>query len=495
MEINQDYINKLEELSNEVLKDQTLSPAARILIQTLLMTTQVLFSEVQRLKAENIELRARVQELELLIKKDSHNSHLPPSSDRKPKRYPKKNKGTRNSSGGQQGHKGATLRQIEAPNQTIHHKLQGDCSHCGSWLGNIGNKTVVKRQVFDLEFNVKVTEHQAEKGVCGCGKSHTAEFPHGVDAHVQYGASVRSLVNYLSVYQLIPFDRLEEICTDLFGLTLSEGTIFNTNNSSFEKLKGFENKLKEALVNSEINHADETPIKIGKQSLYLHVLSNSMMTLLVPHQGRGTKAVNEIGVLPNFKGILSSDFFGMYYSSFYFKNAACHAYLGRELTLLEEEFKLRWAHEMNRFFLDLNDYMDDYRAGESPPQAYDIHLFNEEFEKIIFKAKLQTPDWDQGGKKSVAGNLLSRIIRHKEAVLRFMNDHRVPFTNNLAERDLRMAKVRQKVSGCFRSFTGAQIYARLRSYISTVKKQGRNVWEALKVLHIYKKPRFIELFT
>lgn len=493
MQIDQDYINKLGELSNEVLKDQTLSPAARILIQTLLMTTQVLFAEVQRLKAENEELKARVRELELIIKKDSHNSHLPPSKDQN--RYPKKEKKKGNSSGGQKGHKGSTLRQIESPNRIIHHELKGDCSRCGAWLGDIKNKKTVKRQVYDLEFNIRVTEHQGEKGVCVCGKSHTASFPSGVDAYVQYGPSVRSLVNYLSTYQLIPFDRLEEICSDLFGLTLCEGTIFNTNSASFEKLEGFEKKLKKALVNSDVNHADETPVKIGKQSSYLHVLSNAAMTLLVPHQNRGTKAVNEIGVLPMYRGILSSDFFGMYYSSFYCKNAACHSHLGRELTLLEEEYKFRWAHELRRFFLDLNSYMDDYRIANSPAPADDKLLFYEEFKRIIFKAKLETPDWDQSGKKSTSGNLLARIIKYEEAVLRFMNDHRVPFTNNLAERDLRMAKVRQKVSGCFRSFEGAKIYARLRSYISTVKKQGRNVWEALNVLHTYEKPRFIELFT
>ncbi len=139
---------------------------------------------------------------------------------------------------------------------------------------------------------------------------------------------MRSLVNYLSVYQLISFDRLQKICSDLFGFSVCEGTIFNTNTTSFQKLKGFENKFKEALLNSDVNHADETPIKIGKQSSYLHVLSNPLMTLLVPHQSRGSKAVNEIGVLLRYKGVLISDFFGMYYSSFYCKNAACHAHLG-----------------------------------------------------------------------------------------------------------------------------------------------------------------------
>jgi transposase len=494
MVIDQEYINKLSELSNEVLKDKSLSPAARLLIQTLLMTTQLLFTELQKANGEIAALKERVRELELMVNKDSHNSHLPPSSDRR-KRYPKKDKKSRNSSGGQKGHKGSTLRTSANPDQKVEHKLKGNCNRCGTWLPSIDKKAPLKRQVFDIEFQVKVTEHEAESGICGCGKKHTAQFPEGVNAHVQYGSAVRALVNYLSSYQMIPFDRLEEIFKDLFKLDLCEGTIFNTNQASFKKLQSFEKKIKEALLNSDINHADETPIKVAKKQSYLHVLSNEAMTLIVPHASRGMKAVNEIGVLPNYEGILCSDFFNMYYTCYYVKNASCHSHLSRELTLLEEEFKLRWAHELRRFFLDLNDYMDEYRDENKPLPADEKQIFYEEFKRIILKAKIETADWNQSGKKTVAANLLARIIRHETSVLRFMNDHRVPFTNNLAERDLRMAKVRQKVSGCFRSIEGAKIYARLRSYLSTVKKQGRNVWEALKILHLYKNPRYIELFT
>jgi transposase len=493
MTINQDYINKLSELSNEVLKEKDLSPPAKILIQTLTMTTQVLFNELQLARAEIVELRERVKVLEVQKNKDSHNSHLPPSTDRN--RYPKKKRGGGNSSSGQSGHKGSTLRASLNPDQVVEHKLKGNCQRCGTWLPSIKRKGSVRRQVFDLKFQVEVTEHQAESGICNCGKSHTAHFPEGINAFVQYGSSVRGLVNYLSSYQLIPFERLEEIFKDIFNLDLCEGTIFNTNKASFEKLNQFEKKIKEALLNSDINHADETPIKVGQKQSYLHVLSNEAMTLIVPHSSRGSKAINEIGVLNKFKGILSSDFFAMYYS-YQFKNAVCHSHLNRELTLLEEEFNCRWAHELNRFFQDLNIYLEDYRQDDIPLPEHERMLFYEEFQKIIFKAKIETSAWSKKkGERTLAGNLLYRMINYEEAVLRFMNDHRVPFTNNLAERDLRMAKVRQKISGCFRSFDGARIYARLRSYVSTVKKQGRNVWEALKAIHQHKNPNYIELFT
>jgi transposase len=495
MIINQDYINKLAELSNEVLKDPSLTPAARILIQTLMTTSQVLFSELQLAKTEIAELKERVKELEVQKNRDSHNSHLPPSSNRGGKRYPKKKGKTGKTTGGQTGHKGSTLRAVETPDKTIRHKLRGDCGGCGRHLSLIKNRDLLKRQVHDIEFKIIVTEHQAETGVCKCGQKHTASFPDEAKAPVQYGAGIRSMVNYFSSYQLMPFDRTEEMFRDLFQVSLCEGTIFNTNSCTYEKLKFFERDLKKALINSDINHADETPIKIGKSQSYLHVFSNEFFTLLKPHASRGLKAVDAIGVIPKFKGVLCSDFFGMYYRGYDFKNAVCHSHLGRELTLQEEEFKLRWAHELRRFLLDLNSYIDDYRQENRPLAEHEKMIFYEEFRKIILKAKFETPDWDKTGKKSIAGNLLSRIIRHEDAVLRFMNDIRVPFTNNLAERDLRMAKVRQKVSGCFRSFEGAKIYARLRSYVSTVKKQGRNVWEALKAIHQNKNPNYIELFT
>jgi transposase len=171
-----------------------------------------------------------------------------------------------------------------------------------------------------------MTEHEAESGICDCEKKHTAVFPDGVNAHVQYGSSVRALVNYLSSYQLIPFERLEKIFSDLFELDLCAGTIYNTNVASFEKLTGFEKKLKTALLKSDINHADETRIKIGKEQSYFHVLSNEGLTLIVPHASRGMKAVKEIEVLPSYEGILCGDFFNMYYTGYYVKNASCHSH-------------------------------------------------------------------------------------------------------------------------------------------------------------------------
>ena len=281
----------------------------------------------------------------------------------------------------------------------------------------------------------------------------------------------------------------------LFQLTLCEGTIFNTIEKSFKKLETFEEGIKVKLLHSEINHADETPIKVNKKMSYLHVLSNDFYTLISANKSRGKVALEEIGILNKYKGILSHDSYSMYFS-YNFRNALCHAHLGRILTLIEEEYKCRWAHELRIFFLDLNDYLDDYRGTEDILDKNHVYQFQEEFRRIITRGSAETPLWNAAfGSRTAAGNLLPRLIIHKKSVLRFMYNLEVPFTNNLAERDLRMTKVKQKISGCFRSFKGAEIYARIRSYISTIKKQGRDLWSALKYIHETSKPQYYDLFN
>lgn len=493
MSIDDNYIKKIKDLTNEVLEKEPLTPVTRLLIETLMPLCEYLYNENRELKIKLESLEEKIKKLEVSANKDSHNSSLPPSRDFR-KRYPTKKEKSKRPTGGQVGHAGNTLLRSDNPNVTINHKLKGKCSRCGIGLNQIKKKKYQKRQVFDVAFNVQVTEHIAESGTCSCGKKHTASFPEGVTANVQYGNSVRSLVNYLSTYQLLPFERTQELFGDLFNLPLSEGTIYNTIKRSHTKLSKFEVHLKEALLNSKVNHADETPVSVNKEKLYLHVVSNEHMTLLSAHKSRGMKAVNSIGVLNKYKGFLVSDFFSMYYS-LPLKNISCHAHLKREFTLLEEEYKCKWAKKIRKFFCHANKRIDKYREKEKPiPYKLQLKL-KDEYNKIIIRAKLETPGFQMKGKKSIAENLLLRILTNEDAVLRFMEDPEIPFTNNMAERDLRMSKVKQKVSGCFRSAESAIMYARMRSYISTVKKQGRNVWESLLTIHQGQNPNYIELFT
>jgi len=499
MIFDREYIRKLEILSEEVLKnDKTLSPAARLLIETLAKTTFILFDE---LEATNTRLKGaedEIAKLKLQLAKNSNNSNLPPSSNRPSN--PPKVKGKASSArkpGAQPGHIGQTLLKSETPNQVVVYKLKGRCRKCGISLSKLNPVGHSERQVFDLVIKKIITSHQAETAKCNCGRMHTAEFPQGVVNHTQYGNTARSFINYFSLYQLIPYERLTEIFRDLFNLPLCEGTILNTNNKCSEGLQLFENNLKENVVKVKVNNADESPIKIKNKNAYLHVFSNEHMTYLHASKSRGQIALDEMNLLNNYKHTLVHDSYSMYFSSKY-KNSLCHSHLGREFTFLEEELKVRWAHKMRIFFLDLNDFLDDYRLGESKriPRNLEI-IFENEYDKLIEEAKIESPmwNWKSQEKKPPDSNLLRRLIIHKEAVLRFMKDLNVPFTNNLAERDLRMAKVRQKISGCFRSIENARTYARIRSFISTLKKQGRNIIQNLALVHSQHNYSFLELFS
>lgn len=499
MIFDREYIRKLELLSEEVLNnDKTLTGTARLLIVTLTKTTVILFDE---LETTNVRLKGaedEITKIKLQLAKNSGNSNLPPSSDRPDKK--KKDKGKKTTArkpGGQVGHVGQTLLKSATPDQVVIHKLKGRCGKCGISLSKLNPTGFSERQVFDLIIKTVITSHQAETAKCDCGKMHTAEFPEGVHNHTQYGNLAKSFINYFSLYQLIPYERLTEIFRDLFNLPLCEGTIFNTNNKCSDGLSKFEKNLKENVVKVKVNHSDESPIKIKDKNAYLHVFSNEYMTYLHASKSRGQIALDEMGLLKDYKYTLVHDSYSMYFSSKY-KNSLCHSHLGREFTFLEEELKVRWAHKMRIFFLDLNDLLDDYRGKETNKLPGDLEIiFEHEFDKLITEAKLESPmwNWKNQVKKPQDSNLLRRLIIHKEAVLRFMKDLDVPFTNNLAERDLRMAKVKQKISGCFRTLENAQTYARIRSFISTLKKQGRNIFQNLSLAHSQPNYGFLELFS
>lgn len=491
MLLNQDELARIQELCDEVLKDSSLPPAVRVLIPTLMK----LVGQTPGLEQQIFELRSEVQRLNLKLNLNSKNSNLPPSRDPIGKRYPNKCKTSNRASGGQVGHPGSTLRQTSSPDKIIVNPLVGKCFQCGTDLAKLADKKSIRRQVVDVQINPVVTEHQSETATCTCGQLHCAPFAEGVNSACQYGESVRALVNYFSVHHMIPFERLQEIFKDVFSTTLCQGTVANVNQTSYHNLQAFENGIKQALLRTNILHADETPFKVKGATGYLHVLSTEFLTFLKAHPKRGRQAVVEMGVLRKFRGVLSSDFFIMYYFNRH-KNASCHAHLNRELTLAEEEFSQRWAHELRRFFEDMNIYLEDFRQDGTMLPAHELDAFRREYKEIIIRAKCELPDWNsRAKKKSKPVNLLRRIIHHEDSVLRFMQDPRIPFTNNQAERDLRMSKTKQKISGGFRSWEGARINARIRSYISTLKKQGRNVLEGLKALHGPGKPKFIELFT
>jgi transposase len=369
--------------------------------------------------------------------------------------------------------------------------LQGKCS-CGIKLSKLEVQGFQSRQVWDVLIETIITEHRAVQATCDCGKKHCADFPKNIKNHTQYGESVKAISAYLSQYQLIPFERTQEIFEDLFSLNISQGTICNTNEKLFNSLVQFENDLKVILgrndnENNNVKHADETGINIAGKTSYLHVLSNKFYTFLFAHKGRGHKAIDAMGVLANYSGILMHDFYSAYFK-YPCQDIFCGAHLVRELTFSEEQEGHRWAHQLKRFLLDLNSFIRDYGIPTSKEQD----LLEREYSEILYRGHIQCPppkireikrkgrtSLKRKDKRSKSRCLLERFKNYRKGILLFMYDLKVPFTNNLAERDLRMAKVHEKISGCFRNIKGARIHARIRSFISTMKKQKLSIIDGM----------------
>lgn len=432
-------------------------------------------------------LHKAVIDLSNKINKNSRNSHKPPSSDSSFGKRDKIKKGNKNGNGN--SNTGSTLRKVNNPDEIVKHKLHGLCG-CGATLDSIEVLGTKERQVFEIILQKKVIEHRAEYGECFCGKRHTAAFPAGVTNHTQYGPQAKAFVSYMSQYQLIPFERLKEMFKDIFKLSLCEGTVFNTNKFGYNSLFSFEGFLKEALLVQDVAHADETPIKVGTELHYLHTLSTSDFTYLHAFKGRGKAAIEEMSVLKNFKGTLVHDCFSMYFG--YGKShAICNAHLIRELRNAEEEHNLRWAHKIRRFLSDLNDL-----TSEEKLNLQDYELIKKEYKKLISRTFRKHPEYEvRRGERTGPGNLLWRLRKYQFEILRFCHEPDVPFTNNQAERDLRMAKVQQKISGHFRSALGSKIFARFRSFISTLKKRKVEVWDWMVKVFQPQNPSYIQLFT
>jgi transposase len=451
----------------------------------------------------------KLEELDNKISKNSRNSSRPPSKD---ENTPKRNQSLRGKSGkksgGQDGHSGSTLKKVETPNKIVPHYLKGKCK-CGINLSGLSQSLHSTRQVFDVEIVNTVTEHQAYEGICSCGKKHCADYPEGVNANVQYGQGVRAVVGYLSKYQLIPTERLEEMMSDIFNTSLSEGTIDNINNYAEVALNEFKDKFADHVPDMKVGNADETPTKVNGLPGYFHVLSNEAFSFLYFNFKRGMVAVDKLGFLSKFTGTLVHDCFSMYFN--YGKDhAVCNAHLLRELTFIEEKYNHQWAHQVKRFLFDLNDLVNLHKKEKIYHiDKNDLDELEKSFEGLLQEGriecrpliKLVTNNGKKRGKQHPALNLLNRMLKLRNEILKFANDFDIPFTNNQAERDLRMTKVHLKISGGFRSEAGAKIFALFRSYIGTAKKHGVSAFTALKNLYnphhnetldVFFKPKLLE---
>ncbi len=450
-------------------------------IETLSAAVTVLQVENVALRSENAALRAR-------LGTDSHNSSKPPSSDGPGvKPHPKSQ---RTPSGrkpdGQVGHVGHTLILVEEPDEVQVH-APPCCSGCGQSLGEIAAIRRERRQVVDLPpVTPRVVEHQVETKCCpDCGIETSGTFPTRVAAPVQYGPRVATVAVYLNQEQLLPLERTCAVLAEVFGCPIAEGTLERAVSDCYDQLAPVETAIKNGVTTASLVHFDETGVTVGAKTFWLHNASTARLTFYAAHPKRGREAFEAIGVLPQFRGRAMHDGLVSYWHYTGCAHALCNAHHLRELTFVAEELGQPWASDLKDLLVAMKEAVDTARGqGVSALAGPVTDAFTARYDAILaegVRANPPPPSTGQRGrpKRGKAGNLLERLREHKGATLAFMKDFAVPFDNNQAERDLRMTKVRQKISGCFRTTTGADRFCRIRGYISTLRKQGIPILSAL----------------
>jgi transposase len=416
---------------------------------------------IEELESDNKELKAR-------LAATSNNSNRPPSSDglRKrpglPKAKPKKR-------GGQTGHKGNTLKMIATPDFVV--ELSPTVCSCGSSLESVPKVCESTRQVFDLPVpQLEVTAYQQLSCSCpGCGKKHLGVFPKGVAPNAQYGSGVRALVTMLSIEHKLPFKKIRLLFEDLFGYSLNESTQLKALDKCDQSLGDLEPVIKAQLLKSQVVHFDETGLRVEAKLHWLHVASNDFFTHLFVDKHRGKKAIQgPESILPEYSGWAIHDCWASYFNLDHCRHGICGSHLLRELQGLIDRGS-NWAVEMHKLLLDLYKQTD---KGKS--KLADLTQATRRYKYLCKKADTEEPlpIINPRGRptKTKGRNLMDRLLKHREAVLAFATYEQVPFTNNQAERDLRHAKIKQKIAGSFRTKNGADCYARISGFISTLRK-------------------------
>jgi transposase len=464
--------------------------------------------ENERLKQENAELRGqlqdaerriqdaerRIQELSVRLNQDSSNSNWPSSRDKSRAKRQKRTRSLRKKSGkkagGQKGHEGHTLEFSDQPDVIETHRPT-QCEHCQAPFSEEQHRVALdKRQVYDLPpLDLIVCEHQAETLICAhCGEMTMGAFPEEVKAPVQYGPRVQQLAVYLRTEQFVPYKRSRQLLADLFGAYLSTGTLQTMVRKASTRLKEAVAAIKEGLTASEVVHFDESGFYIKGKRNWLHTAGTAQLTLYFPHERRGKKATDAMGVLPAFPGTAVHDFWSTYRQHTQCSHSLCNAHHLREFTAVVENDGQRWAQHFKSFLVSAKHTVEKAQAeGRTSLPQEKIEQIERLYSKLIEAGLNANPPpaegWPRGKrgrvKKTKARNLVERLDKYRQEALAFVYDFKVPFDNNLAERDIRMLKVQQKISGTFRSQLGAEDFCTIRSYTSTMRKQGVNSWAAL----------------
>jgi transposase len=452
---------------------------------------EVVIALVESLVARINGLEARIEVLENQKSKDSKNSSKPPSGDGFAKRTKSLRTKSGRKSGGQKDHPGSTLEWHKEVDEVFIHPVV-DCKSCGTSLEFVEVLNLRCSQVHELpQIKLVVHEHQAEEKCCpNCGVMNQGKLPAFVNSLVQYGPRLKGLMVYLMEGQLLPSERAKELLQEVVGCEISEATLYNTRLRCNEQLAVVEAYIKSGIQVAPVVHFDETGMRVKSKLMWLHVACNDWLTAYFINPKRGQLAMEVIDILPNFEGVSVHDglaSYGKYNST----HALCNAHHLRELQFMVERYEQDWASEMMTLLVEIKTTVGAAQAaGETRLTFTQIADFERCYQELIETGSivnpppnnLELPKPKGRPKQSPPKNLLDRLKLHQSAVLLFMHDFRVPFDNNQAERDLRMMKLKQKISGTFRSVEGAQQFCRIRGYLSTLRKQGIQVLDALRLV-------------
>ena len=459
----------LERVRQQLKDDQTVSPSLRAAIDVLMLLV--------KLMAERLATSSR-------------NSSKPPSQD--PHRQRRSRAKGERRPGGQPGHEGKTLAPVADPDEVIKLRVDRRQLPKGRTYRTVG---IERRQVQDIVIQSVVTEYQAEVLEDDQGQRHVAPFPAGVTRPIQYGPRLKAHAVYLSQYQLLPYARIRELLTSQCGLSLSTGTLFAFNQEAYQRADPFAEWVIPALRDAATVHADETGMQVGGKRYWQHSASNEALTWLAPHPKRGQEAMDAIGVLPFVQGVLVHDHWKPYYRYSDCRHALCNAHHLRELTAAWENAGQAWAKALHDQLLAMRRAVE---AAGGCLSADEAQAWRQRYRDCLAAGEAECPPpakpppGTRGRvKRTKSRNLLERLRTYEDDVLRFLDDPAAPFTNNQVERDLRMTKVQQKISGCFRAWEGAEIFCRMRSFLSTAVKQGMAAHTALEQLFAGEVPTFM----
>lgn len=473
MKIESIDINKtLEEARVLLANEKNISPAFRSIMEVLFLVIKLLMNRFNL---------------------NSKNSSKPPSDDQNRKKKSKQNDAGKRP-GGQNGHIGKNLQPVKNPDEVTVIPIDKRTLPKGKYR----DAGYDARQVIDIRISRFVIEYRAQILEDQNGNQFVAPFPAYVTRPVQYGQDLKSHSVYLSQFQLLPYNRIDDYLSKEINVPISSGSIFNFNKEAYNLLEKFDGIAKLKLTAAAVMHVDETGINVNGKNAWIHLAANELWTYFFPHKKRGSIAMDEIGILPFFKGTLIHDHWKAYFI-YQCIHALCNAHHLRELQRAYEQDNQKWALAMKLLLIEINNSTKD--AGGSLPENVATE-YCEKYRAIIAAGEIECPlpeakkiidgKKKRGRiKKSKARNLLERLASFEKDTLRFMDDVDVPFTNNLAENNIRMTKVQQKISGCFRSMEGAYIFCRIRSYISTCRKHGMAVTTALKMLFKGEMPDFM----